>query len=298
VLNNRPAEALAAAENAITADPFSADAWALRALAQDRNGDYPAAIASARHALELAGETQPQAAARAGAYLAEALYDLQYYERAFNTVNRALQADPDSPEALRVRALIYELARYDFDAALADLQRAHELAPHLPYITIDLALLHHYRFEDVDTAIALLGDLVELNPRNSAALYALGTLYLRALGDQGKASDYFSRCIESNARNSSCHYMLGRAQERSKQYSSAAASFRRAIETGPENAYHYWWAANVEILQGNCVTAIPWLQHGYRLAQTDENEELVGNYEYLMESCGLLALPGAAPNQG
>ena len=298
VMNNRPEEALTAAGNAITADPFSADAWALRALAQDRNGDYTAAIASARHALELAGEEQPQAAARAGAFLAEALFDLQHYERAFSTVNSALERDPDSPEALRVRALIQEFARYDFTAALEDLQRAHALAPHLTYITIDLALLHTYRFEDVDTTIDLLGGIIDLNPHNSAALHTLGNLYLRELGDHDTASEYLTRCIESNPRDSRCHYLLGRARMRAEQYSSATASFRRAVELAPEDAYAHWWMANSQVAQGNCAAALPWLQNGYRLALADGNEVLSGEYEYLMDGCGLLTVPGAEANQG
>ena len=298
VMDNRPTAALAAAENAVTADPFSADAWAVRALALDRNADFGAALASARHALELAGEAQPQAAARAGAWLAEALFDLGHGERAFSAVNSALQEDPDSPEALRVRALIHENARFDFDAALADLQRARELAPHLPYITIDLARLHNYRFDDVDTSVALLADIIELNPHNTAALYELGRVYLRVLGDPGQASDYLARCIESNPRHQSCHYMLGRAQMRREQYTIASASFRKAIEIGPDNAYHFWWAARAEALQGNCVAAIPWLQSGYRLAQADANEVLVGEYEFLMSSCDLLIVPDVAVDQG
>ncbi len=298
IMDNRPEAALAAAEDAVTADPFSADAWALRALALDRSGDFGAALASARHALELAGAAQPQAAARAGAWLAEALFDLGHIERAFSTVNSALLDNPDSPEALRVRALINENARFDYDAALADLQRASELAPHLPYITIDLARLHYYRFDDVDTSIALLGDIVELNPRNTAALYELGRLYLSALGDPTQASEYLVRCIESNVRYRNCHYLLGRSQMRNEQYSSASASFRKAIEIGPDSARHYWWAADAEILQGNCTAAIPWLQSGYRLAQEEENAVLVGEFEFLMSGCGLLVVPGVAADQG
>ena len=297
VMDGRLAEALEVAENAVTADPFNADAWALRALVLDRNGDFTTALVSARHALDLAGEAQP-AAARAGAYLAEALFDLGHHERAFSTVNSALQENPDSPEALRVRAHINEYARFDYEAALADLQRARELAPHLPYIIIDLARLHNYRFGDVDTSIALLADIIDLNPRNTIALLELGTVYLRVLGDYGRSIEYLSRCIESNPRHQSCQYWLGRAQMNGKQYSEAAASFRRAIDIGPDDPRHYWWTANADASQGNCTAAVPWLQRGYRLAQEQGDEVLTGEFEFLMSNCGLLTLPESISDQG
>ena len=46
------------------------------------------------------------------------------------------------------------------------------------------------------------------------------------------------------------------------------------------------------------MAAIPWLQSGYRLAQADGNEVLVGEYEFLMSGCDLLIVPDVAVDQG
>ena len=85
---------------------------------------------------------------------------------------------------------------------------------------------------------------------------------------------------------------------RNEQYENASASFRRAIEIGPESARHYWWAANAEVLQGNCTAAIPWLQNGYRRAQADGDNVLTSEFEFLMSGCGLLVVPGVDTSQG
>ena len=117
-------------------------------------------------------------------------------------------------------------------------------------------------------------------------------------GDYGRSIEYLSRCIESNAHHQSCHYWLGRAQMNGKQYSEAAASFRRAIDIGPDDPRHYWWTANADASQGNCTAAVPWLQRGYRLVQEAGDEVLTGEFEFLMSNCGLLTLPEAITDQG
>ena len=55
IMEGRDQEALAASEAAVTANPFSSDAWAFRALALDKNNRAGEAIASALRALELDG---------------------------------------------------------------------------------------------------------------------------------------------------------------------------------------------------------------------------------------------------
>src|SRR5215211_76723 len=53
ILQGQSEDALLAAENALTANPFESDAWAIRGLALSSNGRYAEAIASALQALSL-----------------------------------------------------------------------------------------------------------------------------------------------------------------------------------------------------------------------------------------------------
>jgi tetratricopeptide (TPR) repeat protein len=286
-------EAIAAAEDTITADPFDPSGWAIRAMALDWGGQPALAAASAQRAIELAGDENPQVAARARAFLAEAYFDLEQYDRALSTVNQALETDPNSYEAYRNRALIVQSTQFDFAAAQNDLEIAHDLAPNLPYITIDLALL--LAREDTDASIAILNELVELNPQNTRVLFWLGSQYLNAVGDLPSATDYLSRCVDIDPDNISCHYVLGRAQMRSELYSAASDSFQTALELGSDDPRHYWWAGRALVLNvdGGCPVASPFFQRGYPLAQQSGDETLILDFEDQMRSCGLLGAPEA-----
>ncbi len=292
VMSGQLEQALDAAERTITADPYSPDAWAIRAMVLDWSGRYGEAIASAQRAIELAGQDNPQSRARAQAFLAEAYFDLEQYDRALSTVNQALETNPDSYEAYRNRALIVQNTQFDFAAAMNDLQTAYALAPNVPYLTVDLALLHSREGEN-ETAIALLTEVLDLNPQNTSALYWLGSLYLNAIGDPNQASDYLTRCVTVNETSINCHYMLGRAQVRTEQYNAAADSFKRAVDLGSESALHYWWAGRAQVLLGNCPAATPYFQTGYQIVQQTNNETLLADYEDQMRSCRLLAEPEA-----
>lgn len=77
-------KALDAAETTITANPFSADAWAIRCMVLDWNGRYGEAIASGLHALEL-----DQNNVRAMAFLSESYLDNGNADLAKSMVEKA-----------------------------------------------------------------------------------------------------------------------------------------------------------------------------------------------------------------
>ena len=105
IMEGKLEEALVAADNAVTAWPYSPDAWSIRAMALNRLGRSGKAIASAQRALMLVPETRVEAEpvmavsrARALAFLAEAYLDTGQADRAFNTVK------PKSPPCLLIRS--------------------------------------------------------------------------------------------------------------------------------------------------------------------------------------------------
>lgn len=287
LMEGRQDEALAAAERTVTANPYSSDAWAIRAMALDWNGRPGEAIASALHALELNPDN-----ARAMAFLAEAYLDSGQPERALDIVNEALELGPDSFEAYRVRGLIAQNTQFDLEAARVDYQRAYDIAPHLPYLAIDLATID-YALEDRDAAIETLSEVIEQNPGNVSALYLIGSYYYSGLGSPNQALDYLTRCVEAAPDYIPCHYLLGRVQIALEQYAIAAESLERAIDLGSTSARHYWWAGRAQTILGNCPAAIPYLQTGYELAQEDDDPDLIVAFEDSLRECGALASPPA-----
>lgn len=285
--------ALAAAERTITADPYSADAWAIRAMVLNWNRRPAEAIPSALRALELVDNSEENAKsrARAHAFLAEGYLRVGQYERALSTVDRALEIDPNSFEALHVRSRIAQEYLFDFTTAMRHSQAAYNIAPNLPYLGLELAVLN-VREQQIDTALGILRDILELNPRNRDSLRWMGTVYLNTVGDPNQAADYLSRCVEVSPDGITCLYLLGRAQWRQEQYASALDSFQRAVELGTTDPYHYWWAARAQVTQNGCPAAVSYLQTGWELAQQRQNDQvIIDSYIDQMRSCQLFVDP-------
>lgn len=293
VMQGRMEEALEAAEDAITAQPFAADAWSIRAMALNRLGRYGEALASAQRALELvpqsAVEGNPDLAparARAQAFLAEAYLNTGQVDRARTTAQAAIDAYPDSFEAYHVRGVVNQLGYFDFDAARRDFATAYEMAPNMLYVGIWLARIERDRFDNIDTMLQIYQDIVEQNPGNTQALFDLGDYYFRREGNYGEAAGYLSRCIQSNPNSASCYYLLGRAQIALEQTGDAQSSFRTAVELNDSNGYHHYWLGETYRLSGQCDQALPYYQNGYRIGTENDIDDLISAAANRLGECG------------
>ena len=294
IMEGRFEEALQAAEDTITADPFSPHGWTIRAMALNRLGRYGEAAASAIHAQSLIPDAETgewaTAQARALAFQAEAYLNLDLGDRALSTIERALEINPRSAEAYQVRGQINQLVNFDFDAARADYAEAYTLSPNLVYLGIWLARMDSLRyFANYAASLELYTQLVESNPNNTQVLLDLGTYYYRVDNDFNRAQEIFSRCVEANPDYQPCHYMLGRSQYELDQLSLAVEPLETAVRMDPEDAYAMWWLARTYRFLGECPDAIPLLQQGRQLAVQQEDTSLVENYDFLYGECGLIA---------
>jgi tetratricopeptide (TPR) repeat protein len=276
--------ALAFAEDTVTANPFSSEAWAIRAWALDWAGRSGEAIASGLHAKEL----DPQNP-RALAFLAEAYYSAGQVQRGYDMTEQALKLDSESVEALRARGFIAWFGLFDTDTALQSLQTGYQLAQqsnpaYAGLIAIDIARLD-ITTQNYDAAKTVLESVLELNPDNSIALYWLGSVYFGNLGDPSQAASYLQRCVDTNPTSINCHYLLGRTQARLDQMSIAAGNFNRAVELGSKIARHYWWAGNAQIALGNCNLALKYLEPGYEMAKTGTDTQLISDFEAILPLC-------------
>lgn len=310
-------EALVTAEDAVTANPFHPDAWTIQAMALNRVDRFRESIASALHAIELISlqaaaqginetdETGDAAVrqelkamrARARAYLAESYTDLGNFNRGFDEVNRALEDDPNSYDALFIRGYINRAYFYEFDDARADFQQAYEQSVEMPHIGLNLALVDLYDAEKSSAAIGVLTRIVERNPENVPALYELGKYWWRQGGDRAQGMTFLQRCVNADPEYVDCLYELGRVQEDEESYDLAQQNFERTIELGSTDPYHFYWAGVAQ--RDNCPRAIDYWQRGLALAQQLQVESptdtawpaLITNFQDAFSDCGMLVTP-------
>ncbi|MDE2821266.1 MAG: tetratricopeptide repeat protein [Chloroflexota bacterium] len=275
----RPAEALVFAERAINADPFSAEAWAIRAWALDWAGRDGEAVSSALHALEL----DPQNS-RAGAYLAEAYFELGQVSRAEDLIEEILAADADSAEAWRARGLIKSEGRFDYAGAAEDFATAYRIADNMNLVAIDLARTETV-LGNLEAALEVLGDVTEANPRNTQALYLVGLIYRNNQGNPSQALRRLQDCVDFDPEHINCHYELGRAQLELEFEQEAADTLAQAIDLGSENPRHYYWAGEAQRNLNNCTRAMYYFDQGLQKARDQNFSELIDALETVIPLC-------------
>ena len=276
-------DALQAAEDTVTANPFSADAWAIRALALADNQQYAAAIASALQALSIDANN-----ATALAFMSEAYLDADQPGQAEEKANQALGVDPNNAEANYALGRVEQESTYDFVAALDAYQTAHDLAPNLPQIMIAMAWTN-WRLDNFDQGLDQLEQVTENNPNNLDALYALGFFQNQVYGDQNKAADYLNRCIQVDPNNISCLSYLGTVQIQLQDLQGAVKSYQRIIDVGTDNSRYYYLAGSTYVELGDCNSAKPLLRTGYsmELSQSEPNNDRLAGFEEYMGQCGM-----------
>jgi len=282
------AEALVAAEDTVTANPFSADAWAIRALALGRNDRFAEAIASALQALALEPGN-----ATALAFMAETYLDADKPAEAEQKANQAVDANPDSAEAHFARGRWNAESNFDDAAALEDFQAAHDLAPNLPNVMVEMAVAN-LRDGNPDLAIDQLEQVVESNPNNLDALYSLGFIEFQTNGDADKAASYLNRCILADPVNITCLNYLAGIESYSNQ-SAAAELYQRIIDAGTDQAIYYLRAGRTYANLSDCQKANPLLRTGYQLEQesAEPNGDRLAAFQEYLSQCGVMSAPFA-----
>ena len=116
--------------------------------------------------------------------------------RARSTAERALQLDPDLPEALTARFQIQFLYDYDWKAAGETIKRAQAVAPSDPGILVSAAQIAVI-FRDYDRAVKLARQAVAVDPVNAQVRAYLATALLQARRPAESRAE-FERVAELN----------------------------------------------------------------------------------------------------
>lgn len=311
VNQGRYQEAAQQAENAITASPFSADAWAVQALALTRISQPRDAIASAARALELAPESaiesSPQVAksrARALAAMGEAYLSLGQNELARTYATEALELDPESFEGWNLRGRIAQEVDLNMQVAAESYAEAYEIAPYMTYLGIWVGRIQLYGLGQEDSAIDTFQGILEQNPGNTLALYELGYYYTRFQGNPSESFNYFSRCVQNDPDNVQCLYRLGRVLllRESALFNAQTAQeyILRAHELSPNDGYILYWLADAYMALGQCQIALPYMEQGLQIARQNNDAQLASDYQDFAlpraRSCGQGTVPIEPPD--
>jgi len=282
VMEGQYASAVEAAEDAVTADPYYADAWSVRGLALARDGQPAEGAASALQALALAPD-DPAALA----FLAEAYRLGDKINLALETAERAIEADPNRYEGYFVRAIINYNNIGEFETARADFAIARDLAPHMTYIATEMAWIE-WQFDNTDLSMEMLQDVVENNPQNLDALYALGYFSYQYYGNPDTAIEYLSRCVAANGQNIPCLAYLAIVQATIGNTNDAIETYRSLLQTGTVDPRYYLRAGALMADSGGCTEALPILRQGYQLERSvdEPNTERLAVFESYLADCG------------
>jgi tetratricopeptide (TPR) repeat protein len=247
------------------------DAWATRSLLMSWENDYQQGIASALQALDF-----DENHAEAKAFLAYGYWGADQIELASSRADEAIRLDPDGWEGYWVRGLIRENSLLEIEGALNDFERAYNLALEQNPAMAGVAaagmarILVRPEYAQYDRAVTLLEEMRSSDPDNRAVLYTLGEVQYRYRGDYGQAQGPLEECIRVNPLDYDCQYLLGRTYNSLNNTDAAVIAFETAIEAGSPWARHYWWAANMYVVEGKCSEATPYLQTGYRMVQVGD----------------------------
>lgn len=291
-------EAIDYAERTVTANPFSADAWATRSLIYSWEENIAEGIASAQQALAL-DDTN----VRAMTYLGYAYYQAGEFDLARNRANDAIELDPNFWGGYWLRGILLENNfPIDLLAAQADYELGYNLAreqnPAMAGV-VGSGWARTVRDQgNTDEAILIFNDLLALDDGNRTVLYSLGFTYFYELGQWAEAQEQFTDCISIAPTDVTCQYMLGRALYSLDNQNAALDAFQTAIENDTQYARHYWWAARAERVLGSCSAATPYLEIGYDMvvngglpALDEGNANLQSDFEDEMATCRISVVP-------
>lgn len=208
--------------NAAQIEPKNAEALYYNGRVAERRGNIKEAAGLYLGAIEAGPDFAPPRASLGKLYVFGAAS-----QRALDTIAPGLQKFPDDADLLAVRAAARQQLK-DEANALADAERAHELAPANENAVAVLASIYNLRGER-DRAIAVVTDAVQRAPRSIDLHSVLANLYLAA-GQADKAEEQMRRIIELEPHDMAPRKQFAAHLLRAHKVEEAQAVLERAVQ--------------------------------------------------------------------
>lgn len=260
-------EAMAAWEQIAKAHPEDGEAYANLGLLEARQEHYTRAISLYRKAQTLS-PSMPGLQMNLGLALFKA-GDLKGAIRAFDPLLK--KADPDSPDAQRLRILL-GMAHYglgEYAAAVPWLQQAMRRDPqNLPY---RLVLAHScLRAKQYQCVLDVYHEILTLNAASAEADMLAGEA-LDEMRDHNGAVEQFRAAVKADPKQPGAHFGLGYLLWTGSQYDEAAQQFQSELDNNPNNVQALVYLADTDIRLNQLDRAQPLLE---KAAQLDPRFEM------------------------
>ncbi|MFC3814271.1 tetratricopeptide repeat protein [Lysobacter sp. GCM10012299] len=263
-------EALAAAREAIAAQPQDANAHRLLAAALRLDGDRDGALAAIDQAIELAPEDANMHLERAGLLLRERQID-----EAQAALARTTGLDPNQFPAYIIQAHL-AIARGDLNEADRLVRTAARIAPEHPHVAAiegTLAL----RRGDADRALAILSSASERTPGDPQLRHALGFAYL-GKGHFAFAEQAFRGLLESEPTSRPLRLLVADLLRRQSRPAEAADELAPLLEGDGATAGMQRLVGELELDAGRNDRALSLLRQAF-LAQPLDRRALLAVLE-------------------
>ncbi len=184
--------------------------------------------------------------------------ELQAYRRdwpqAMLFFEKALHENPASEPAQRgerdaaTALALHQRATQEPEAALATLQRAHNVLPKDTGVLVNVALqaqaMHRLKTaqEAVDAALVLA-------PTDSRALYASGNIHFDR-NEFAKAAEQYRVFLQQHPEDATAHYALGRALRMWQRVDEASEELKRSIALQPVQTEAYYQLGEIALEAG------------------------------------------------
>lgn len=219
---------LQTAQQIITSQPYSADGFILKGIADLSRQRYRDAQQDAEDAAKRAPQSPAPSVQLANIQLVQ-----KHYAEAEKLYQQALDKDPSSAEGLSGLMNTY-FAQKQFDKAIAAANAQIAKSPNTAnfYDLLGTALFNGKK--DLPAAEAALRKAIELDKNNTDALEKLGKVQVQE-GSVDKALATYQQSIKDNPREVTFYILSGELYEAKKGWDSAKAMYQQALTLEPDH---------------------------------------------------------------
>jgi tetratricopeptide (TPR) repeat protein len=237
---------LQTAQQIITGQPYSADGFILKGIADLAHQKYAAAQQDAEQAAQRAPQNPAPYVQMGNIQLAQ-----KHYADAEKFYQQALDKDPSSAEGLSGLMNTYFVQK-QFDKAIAAANTQIAKSPNVAnfYDLLGTALFNGKK--DLPGAEAALHKAIELDKNNSDAIEKLGKVQVQ-VGAADKALALYQQSIKDNPRDVTFYILSGELYEAKKDWDHAKGMYQQALSISPDHPLASNNLASVMLDQGGNV---------------------------------------------